>query len=250
MRDALSVLEGRTNTRIFRTLSVPDLIEKLLGEWQKKSPARARVRLRPVVAGSREVSGARDAVAVSRVGRGFHPAAVPSRGAAWFTAAGKRGAAPSANGAGESPVLLDDPMKLPKSSAGTVRYHRDATTEARDSITLWSASRQLVPGNVQRASWDYKSATVAQASETSIVDKGEAGNDIAQLLRDAVIDVPHAGDSWSDYERVSNPNMNFNGYIARCVAYAQALAALADILFPDASGGLLLFPEGRTPRRT
>lgn len=51
-------------------------------------------------------------------------------------------------------VLLDDPMKLPKSSAGTVRYHRDAATEARDSITLWSASRQLVPGNVQRASWD------------------------------------------------------------------------------------------------
>jgi type VI secretion system secreted protein VgrG len=74
-------------------------------------------------------------------------------------------------------------MKLPKSSAGTVRYHRDAATEARDSITLWSASRQLVPGNVQRASWDYKSATVAQASETSIVDQGEAGNDLAQVRR-------------------------------------------------------------------
>ncbi|CAD6533560.1 hypothetical protein LMG28727_03089 [Paraburkholderia kirstenboschensis] len=42
LRDALSVLEGRTNTRICRTLSVPDVIEKLLGEWQKKSPALAR----------------------------------------------------------------------------------------------------------------------------------------------------------------------------------------------------------------
>jgi len=104
-------------------------------------------------------------------------------------------------------VLLDDLMKLPQSSAGTVRYHRDAATEARDSITLWSASRQLVPGNVQRASWDYKSASVAQASETSIVDQGEAGNDLAQLLRDAVIDVPHAGDSWSYYERVSKARM-------------------------------------------
>ncbi|MDE0839999.1 MAG: hypothetical protein OSB41_13230 [Kiritimatiellae bacterium] len=76
-------------------------------------------------------------------------------------------------------------------------------TDARDSITPWSASRQLAPGNVQRASWDYKSATVAQASETSSVDQGETGNDLAQVLRDAVIDVPHAGDSWSDYERVS-----------------------------------------------
>jgi uncharacterized protein involved in type VI secretion and phage assembly len=69
LRDALSVLEGRTNMRIFRTLSVPDVIGKLLGESQKNSSARARVRFRPVVAGSREVSGARDAVAVSRVGR-------------------------------------------------------------------------------------------------------------------------------------------------------------------------------------
>lgn len=36
------MLEGRTNTPIFRTLSVSDVIEKLLGEWQKKSPAFAR----------------------------------------------------------------------------------------------------------------------------------------------------------------------------------------------------------------
>ncbi|CAE6819842.1 type VI secretion system Vgr family protein [Paraburkholderia aspalathi] len=212
MRDALSVLEGRTNTRIFRTLSVPDVIEKLLGEWQKKSPALARAfdfdlssldRAKYPVRETLLQFHESDADFIRRLCR--------REGIAWFTAAGKRGAAPSADGAGESPVhtlvLLDDPMKLPKSSAGTVRYHRDAATEARDSITLWSASRQLVPGNVQRASWDYKSATVAQASETSIVDQGEAGNDLAQLLRDAVIDVPHAGDSWSDYERVSKARM-------------------------------------------
>ncbi|MFL9950158.1 type VI secretion system Vgr family protein [Paraburkholderia agricolaris] len=212
MRDALSVLEGRTNTRIFRTLSVPDVIEKLLGEWQKKSPALARAfdfdlssldRAKYPVRETLLQFHESDADFIRRLCR--------REGIAWFTAAGKRGAAPSADGAGESPVhtlvLLDDPMKVPKSSAGTVRYHRDAATEARDSITLWSASRQLVPGNVQRASWDYKSATVAQASETSIVDQGEAGNDLAQLLRDAVIDVPHAGDSWSDYERVSKARM-------------------------------------------
>lgn len=212
MRDALSVLEGRTNTRIFRTLSVPDVIETLLGEWQKKSPALARAfdfdlssldRAKYPVRETLLQFHESDADFIRRLCR--------REGIAWFTAAGKRGAAPSADGAGESPVhtlvLLDDPMKLPKSSAGTVRYHRDAATEARDSITLWSASRQLVPGSVQRASWDYKSATVAQASETSIVDQGEAGNDLAQLLRDAVIDVPHAGDSWADYERVSKARM-------------------------------------------
>ncbi|MEZ0601025.1 hypothetical protein ACAX43_02525 [Paraburkholderia sp. IW21] len=38
--------------------------------------------------------------------------------------------------------------------------------------------------------------------------------------------------------------------IADGVAYAQALAVLAEVKFPDASGALSLgFPEGRSPRR-
>ncbi len=49
---------------------------------------------------------------------------------------------------------------------------------------------------------------------------------------------------------VGRPNAPFNGYIARCVAYAQVLAVLAEIKFPDASGDSSMgFPEGRTPRR-
>ncbi|RQU11511.1 hypothetical protein DF153_20160 [Burkholderia cenocepacia] len=42
----------------------------------------------------------------------------------------------------------------------------------------------------------------------------------------------------------------FNGYIARCVAFAQALAVLAEVKFPDESGAPSHeFPEGRIPRR-
>ncbi|MGF6533419.1 putative chitinase [Paraburkholderia sp. GAS206C] len=58
----------------------------------------------------------------------------------------------------------------------------------------------------------------------------------------AIVNLPSA---------VGHENAPFNGYIARCVAYAQALAVLSDIMFPDASGTLsLIFPEGRSPRRT
>jgi type VI secretion system secreted protein VgrG len=57
----------------------------------------------------------------------------------------------------------------------------------------------------------------------------------------AIVNLPSA---------VGQPNRPFNGYIARCVAYAQALAVLAEVKFPDASGGPSFgFPEGRTPRR-
>jgi len=49
---------------------------------------------------------------------------------------------------------------------------------------------------------------------------------------------------------VGDPAKHFNGYIARCVPYAQALAVLDNLRFPDASGAHnLMFPEGRKPRR-
>ncbi|WP_321846964.1 M23 family metallopeptidase [Paraburkholderia bannensis] len=49
---------------------------------------------------------------------------------------------------------------------------------------------------------------------------------------------------------VGDPNHHFNGYIARCVGFAQALAVLGEMMFPDSSGNqVLLFPEDRSPRR-
>jgi len=51
-------------------------------------------------------------------------------------------------------------------------------------------------------------------------------------------------------EAVENPSQAFNGYIARCIPFAQAVAVLDDILFPGPLGLVtLMFPEGRTPRR-
>ncbi|WP_269434508.1 MULTISPECIES: contractile injection system protein, VgrG/Pvc8 family, partial [unclassified Burkholderia] len=38
-------------------------------------------------------------------------------------------------------------------------------------------------------------------------DQGESGNDLAKLLTDVAIDIPHAGDSWSDHERLTRARM-------------------------------------------
>jgi len=48
---------------------------------------------------------------------------------------------------------------------------------------------------------------------------------------------------------VGHPNVSFNGYIARCIGFAQTLAITGEPWFSDAHGTLLLFPEGREPRR-
>lgn len=104
-----------------------------------------------------------------------------------------------------------DVVSLEQKTAAVVGWrHAPSPRHAhrtRESLTLWSASRQLVPGNLQRASWDYKRASVAQASQACIVNQDEARNDLVQLLPDTLIDMPHAGDSRSDYKRVSIARM-------------------------------------------
>ena len=48
---------------------------------------------------------------------------------------------------------------------------------------------------------------------------------------------------------VGNQNSTFNGYVARCVGFAQTLAVVGEPWFSDAQGALLPFPEARQPRR-
>lgn len=235
IRDALSVLERRINTRIFRTKNVLDVIETLLKEWQKKSPALARAFDFDLSATNRSQYPVREmTVQFHESDADFIRRLCRREGIAWFTAAGQRQQISSAgNNANNSDLpihtltFFDDPMKLPQSGAGTIRYHRDAATEERDAVTLWSASQQLVSGSVQRASADYKSGKMAQASQTNIVDQGPAGNDLAQLLSDNVIDVPHAGDSWADYDRLTKARMLSHELRAASVDAASGVRDLA-----------------------
>lgn len=232
IRDALSVLERRINTRIFRTKNVLDVIEILLKEWQKKSPALARAFDFDLSSTDRSQYPVRELmVQFHESDADFIRRLCRREGIAWFTAAGQRAQASAASNNSDLPihtlVFFDDQMKLPESTTGTIRYHRNAATEQRDSVTLWSASQQLVSGSVQRASADYKSGKMAQSSQNSIVDQGKAGNDLAQLLSDSVIDVPHAGDSWADYDRLTKARMLSHELRAASVDGASGVRDLA-----------------------
>lgn len=212
IRDALSVLERRINTRIFRKKTVLDVIETLLKEWQARSSVLARAFDFDLSATDSSRYPIREmTVQFHESDADFIRRLCRRDGIAWFTAAGQREQESPSLTEAHSPihtlVFCDDAMKLPQSRAGTVRYHRDAPTEERDSVTLWSAAQQLVPGSVQRTSADYKGGRMAQSSQINIIDQGETGNDLARLLSDNVIDVPHAGDSWKDYDRLATARM-------------------------------------------
>ncbi|KVN13151.1 type IV secretion protein Rhs [Burkholderia stagnalis] len=231
IRDVLSVMERRTNSRIFRSKSLPDILDVLLHEWRQRSPALARAFEFDLSGLRRERYPARELTRqVNESDAHFIRRLLRRDGATVFAKAGKSGDR-NDGAAADTPihtlVFTDDPMKLPETEAGTVRYHRDAATEARDSITLWATRRSLIPGSVARPTWDYKNGRMSQTEQATIVDQGEAGNDIAHLLADAVIDIPHAGDSSSDLDRIGKDRMLAHELRAESVDGASGVRDLA-----------------------
>ncbi|MCP1121263.1 type VI secretion system Vgr family protein [Robbsia andropogonis] len=209
LRDALSVMDLRTNMRVFRSKSVPDIVETLCNEWRRRSTTLAAAfdadlsKIDRSRYPSREFTqqiNESDAAFIRRLCR--------REGISWFIAAGaKASSASSGTGPVHTLVLFDFNGALPDSQAGQVRFHRDSGIEKGDAVTRWSASRHLIPGTVRRATWDYKAARMSSIEQPTSIDQGPAGNDLAQLLVDNFIDVPHAADSYADLKQQSDRRM-------------------------------------------
>lgn len=163
LRDALSVMEGRVNTRVFRNVSEIDVIRKLVTEWHRYNAVlRSSFELEVDVGLDASVPqrefimqhNESDAVFIRRL--------LGRRGIAWCFRSGLA-SDDGRHSLGQEPTghtlfLFQATDGLPENAAGTVRFHRDAATELRDAVTGWSAMRTLQPGSVSLHSWDYKNA--------------------------------------------------------------------------------------------
>lgn len=212
LKDALSIMEERINTRVFRQLSVPRILEIMLGEWRQRSPALATAfhfdldgledRRYPI----REIShqfNESDAHFIRRLCR--------REGIAWHVASPQPAADTGRREDADVPmhtlVFCDQSALLPRALAGTVRYHREGATEERDTISAWSRQRNLVPGRVWRGSWDYKAVRVEEAASHSAIDQGDSGRALAAILNDGLIEAPHAADGQQDHLRLADARM-------------------------------------------
>jgi type VI secretion system secreted protein VgrG len=215
IRDALAIMELRTNTRVFRNASEIDISQAILSEWCQRNPVLARAfefdlgQLRDYPA--REFTmqyNESDAAFLRRLWK--------RRGIAWFIQPGKASGAGDDTVPAHTLVLFDDAMALQQNAAGTVRYHRDDGTETRDSITAWHAVRSLSAGKLSRQSWDYMSGQMSASDEAGRNDQGEWGNQLAASLDDYLVDVPHAGDSSTDYRSLGMLRMLRHEYESKC----------------------------------
>jgi type VI secretion system secreted protein VgrG len=217
MRDALSVMENRVNTRIFRDMSELDIIEALINEWRAGNPILAATFDFVIDAGLLNVKHPRREFTMqhNESDAAFIRRLVQRLGIAWLFRPGLTNRADSTgrqtnDSIGHTLVLFNDPYCLRENEAGAVRFHRDAATEERDAITYWSAERSLQPGRVALYSPDYKhpgAAPFTTVTSTSQVNQGARGNQLAASLEDYYVAAPHLGDSILDLAALGDTQM-------------------------------------------
>jgi type VI secretion system secreted protein VgrG len=225
MRDVLSVMENRVNTRIFRDMSELDIIETLINEWRTSNPILAAtfdlhidaslLNAKPLRREFTMQHNESDAAFVRRL--------MQRLGIAWYFRPGLPDRSGStrtqaSDAIGHTLVLFSDPYCLRQNEAGALRFHRDAATEERDAITYWSAERSLQPGRVALYSPDYKqpgAATFTTVESTSQADQGARGNQLAASIEDYYVAAPHLGDSILDLAALGDTQMARFEYAAK-----------------------------------
>jgi type VI secretion system secreted protein VgrG len=139
MRDALSVLENKVNTRVFRDKSELDIVQILVAEWQKSMTVLgASFDLAiDVSLSSRRVPRRQFIMQHNESDADFVRRLLQRRGIAWFfrpgltTGTGASETSRTSARIGHTLVLFDDSGQLNQNAAGVVRFHRDDATEQR-----------------------------------------------------------------------------------------------------------------------
>lgn len=214
IRDALSLMDQRTNTRVFRGASEIDITNTILREWLHVNPVLARgfnfsvvhTKAYPVREFTMQYNES-DAAFLRRLWK--------RRGLAWFFKADTASQPSGKEIPGHTLFIFDNPHAHTPNAAGTIRYHRDDGTERSDSITAWHALRSLIPGRVTRHSWDYLQSAPIEREDTSRNHQGPLGDAFAASLDEYLVDVPHAGDDGRDYDRLTTLRMQRHEYEAK-----------------------------------
>ncbi|WP_440966324.1 type VI secretion system Vgr family protein [Massilia sp. GER05] len=226
VRDALALMEHRTNTRVFRNRNELDITEVILDEWRQNNPVLAKA----FDVDWSHVTGTYPAreftMQHNESDADFLRRLWKRRGIAWCMRPGRASQADDQETPAHSLVLFDDAFTLPQNAAGTVRYHRDAGTEKSDTVITWNAVRTLRPGNVSRQSWDYLQSRPMTSNTSSRIDQGKAGNQFAASLDDYLIDMPHAGEDGDDYRKLGELRMKRHEYESKCFYGEGSVRAL------------------------
>lgn len=225
LRDALAIMEKRVNSRIFRNQNEIAIVQTLFDEWRHANAVLAgafEYELDPLL-DLAQYPAREQTMQYNESDAAFVHRLLRRRGISWCVRPGRSHTSSVDPAHDRIPahtlVLFADAARLPRSSAGTVRYHRDDATDERDTIQAWGAARTLQPGVTSRHSWDYKQPAgtgFMAASTRAEFDQGGHGNALAASLDDYLVDAPHAGNDVEDGWRLGQLRMARHGFEAKC----------------------------------
>lgn len=225
VRDALAIMEKRTNSRIFRNMNELDIVQALFDEWRHSNS---------VLAGAFEYEldslfdmtqfpQREQTMQCNESDAAFVRRLLKRRGISWTIRPGRCRTSAVDRLHDRVPahtlVLFKDAMSLPQNAAGTVRYHREDATDGRDVITHWTGKRTLQPGKTNRHSWDYKNSRAGQFMTVGVrglIDQGSYGNELAATLDDYLVEIPHAGNDVEDHQRLGQLRMSRHEFESKC----------------------------------
>jgi type VI secretion system secreted protein VgrG len=228
LRDGLSLMEQRTNTRIFRNQNELQIAETLFMEWRQHNSVMAASFEYDIdaVLARRNFPQREFTMQYNESDAQFIRRLLKRRGISWYIR-------PTAAADDASPrhtlALFDDGARLQRSAADTIRFHRDHATEERDAITGWHAVRQLRPGGAGRFSWDYKrpkGTDFMRTHSASLADQGWFGNRFAAALTDDLVETPHAGNDSDDLRQLGDLRIARHDYDSKCF---QGESAVRDL---------------------
>ncbi|QND82268.1 Protein VgrG [Chromobacterium vaccinii] len=172
----IALLRHRRTSRVFQDLSVPDIVQQIVREHQAANPVFARAQTIEFKVGPAQPRSY--CLQYREDDFSFIVRLLHEEGYAWRFE----------HVDGDSPqvklAVFDDAYSLPPAEVERVRFHRSDATEEEDGLTDWNASRQIVPGNVALATFDYQPVSTQHTGDSSQIDQGQGGQALQSSLQD------------------------------------------------------------------
>ncbi|AUH52507.1 type VI secretion system tip protein VgrG [Chromobacterium sp. ATCC 53434] len=171
-----ALLRHRRASRVFQDLSVPAIVQQIVQEHQAANPAFAQGQTLEIQVG--QASPRSYCLQYRESDYDFIVRLLHEEGYAWRFE----------HIDGDSPqvklVVFDDVYSLPPAEVERVRFHRSDATEEEDGLTDWQAARQIVPGSVALASFDYQPVSTQHSGDSSQIEQGQTGQSLQSSLQD------------------------------------------------------------------
>lgn len=191
VQPALASLQHRRNSRVFQDKTVPEIVATVLDEHMATTVAFTRsfgyqLQLdqpyprRSYTLQYRESDLAFIERLLSEEGISYRYGHGPDPDIAILPAGGGDDSATPLH----TLILFDNNHALAANAQSLIRFHRSDGVEAEDAIDLWRADREIQTGATQLASYDYQAVDTLTAADTTRIDHGGDGGELALGLED------------------------------------------------------------------